>query len=76
LIALETIRSAMLDGYREAGFSRTVAQFHDNYECYALLNFEDWFDQVGAAFDVTSEQREEAAATLRSRVIERVNNSL
>lgn len=71
----ESIRSAMLNGYRERGSSRIVEQFHDNGNCYALLadfhamcNFEDWFDQVGAAFNVTNVQRENAADQLRKRV--------
>ncbi|WP_264556490.1 phosphotransferase family protein [Halocatena marina] len=79
----ETIRSAMLDGYCEAGSSRIVEQFHENRECYAIfvalnamLNFEDWFNQVGAAFDVTNEQREEAATTLRERVTKMLHDDL
>lgn len=72
----ESIRSAMLNGYRERGSSRIVEQVHDNGDCYALLanlhamcNFEDWFDQIGVdAFDVTNEQRENAADQLRKRV--------
>lgn len=79
----ETIRSAMLDGYCEAGSSRIVEQFHENRECYAIfvalnamLNFEDWFNQVGAAFDVTNEQREGAATTLRERVTKMLHDDL
>ena len=78
----ETIRSALLDGYREVGLSRIVEQFHDNCACYALfadlhtmINFEDWFDQFDAA-EVTDEQRKKAATTLRERVEEVVNDDL
>ncbi|MFC6964147.1 hypothetical protein ACFQJ8_21255 [Halocatena marina] len=41
-----------------------------------MLNFEDWFNQVGAAFDVTNEQREEAATTLRERVTKMLHDDL
>lgn len=71
----------MLNGYREVESPEIVEQVHENRECYMLLaglhsmlNFEDWFDQVDA-FEVTDEQREEAAATLRAHITEMSDNA-
>lgn len=67
----KTIRTSLLDGYREVGPAHVVEQFHENYDHYALLaclhlmaNFEDWCDQA----DVTDDQREAAVDPLRKRV--------
>lgn len=69
----ETIQSALLDAYREAGSPRAVEKFHENEDCYVTLarlhsmcHFENWVDRI----DATDERREEAARVLRARVTE------
>lgn len=70
----ETVRSALLDGYRTVGSARAVGQFRENGDCYRLLaavhamvNFEEWFDHI---YDATDAQREGVASALRARVTE------
>jgi aminoglycoside phosphotransferase (APT) family kinase protein len=72
----DRIRSAILEGYREAGGESVVEQFHANRRCYEFLNtahamttFEPWFDDIDVG-DATERQRDAAAASLRDRALE------
>lgn len=71
----ESIESALLAGYRDAGGEEAVKAYRENGDCYRLLsdmhamvNFEDWFDQSAA----TATQQEAAADPLRERVRRRI----
>lgn len=67
----ETAQASLLAGYKEAGSSRVIEQFHANRGCYNLLadlhlmlNFDSWFDLI----DIEDEQRDYAVERLRTRL--------
>jgi aminoglycoside phosphotransferase (APT) family kinase protein len=75
----QLIRTDLLEGYRNVGCGQVVEEFHSHRDLYELLQslrtmllFDGMFDPLGA----TEEQREKAAAMLRERAEDIVDDNL